>query len=56
MQRLAEDRNPAIAAAAANTIYELKKQWEIEEGDNWRFMVNLKPEESEGDIPEDDAS
>ncbi|CAN0913800.1 Senescence-associated protein AAF, chlorolplastic [Linum grandiflorum] len=56
LQRLAEDRNPAIAAAAANTIYELKKQWEIEEGDNWRFMVNLKPEECEGDIPEDDAS
>ncbi|CAN1228412.1 Senescence-associated protein AAF, chlorolplastic [Linum perenne] len=56
LQRLAEDKNPAIAAAASNTIYELKKQWEIEEGDNWRFMVNLKPEEYEGDIPEGDDS
>ncbi|KAH7533792.1 hypothetical protein FEM48_Zijuj04G0169400 [Ziziphus jujuba var. spinosa] len=40
LQRLAEDRNPAIAAAASKTIYELKKQWEIEEGDSWRFMMN----------------
>ncbi|KAI3451285.1 hypothetical protein Pfo_007950 [Paulownia fortunei] len=40
LQRLAEDSNPAIAAAAAKTIYELKKQWEIEEGDSWRFMMN----------------
>lgn len=40
MQRLAEDRNPAIAAAASKAIYELKKQWEIEEGDSWRFMMN----------------
>lgn len=40
LQRLAEDSNPAIAAAAANTIYELKRQWEIEEGDSWRFMMN----------------
>lgn len=48
LQRLAEDSNPVIAAAAAKTIYELKKQWEIEEGDSWRFMMNLKP----GDIPD----
>ncbi|XP_057784077.1 senescence-associated protein SPA15, chloroplastic isoform X1 [Salvia miltiorrhiza] len=40
LQRLAEDSNPAIAAAAAKTIYELKRQWEIEEGDSWRFMMN----------------
>ncbi|GAV76707.1 hypothetical protein CFOL_v3_20180 [Cephalotus follicularis] len=45
LQRLAEDSNPAIAAAASNAIYELKKQWEIEEGDSWRFMMNLKPED-----------
>ncbi|KAJ4706864.1 Senescence-associated family protein [Melia azedarach] len=48
LQRLAEDSNPVIAAAAAKTIYELKKQWEIEEGDSWRFMMNLKP----GDRPD----
>ncbi|PON89052.1 Coatomer beta subunit [Trema orientale] len=40
LQRLAKDSNPAIAAAASRAIYELKKQWEIEEGDSWRFMVN----------------
>lgn len=40
VQRLAEDRNPAIAAAASRTIQELKRQWEIEDGDSWRFMVN----------------
>ncbi|KAL3525003.1 hypothetical protein ACH5RR_013375 [Cinchona calisaya] len=45
LQRLAEDSNPAIAAAASRTINELKRQWEIEEGDNWRFMVNQIPEE-----------
>ncbi|KAJ9172982.1 hypothetical protein P3X46_016162 [Hevea brasiliensis] len=45
LQRLAEDRNPAIAAAASKAIYELKKQWEIEEGDSWRFMMNQKFEE-----------
>ncbi|GAA0150528.1 hypothetical protein LIER_09454 [Lithospermum erythrorhizon] len=35
LQRLAEDSNPAIASAASNTIAELKRQWEIEEGDSW---------------------
>ncbi|EEF31196.1 senescence-associated protein AAF, chlorolplastic isoform X2 [Ricinus communis] len=45
LQRLAEDRNPVIAAAASRTIYELKKQWEIGEGDSWRFMMNQKSEE-----------
>ncbi|XP_057492163.1 senescence-associated protein AAF, chlorolplastic-like [Actinidia eriantha] len=42
LQRLAEDSNPAIAAAASKTIYELKKQWEIEEGDSWSFMMNQR--------------
>lgn len=42
LQRLAEDSNPAIAAAASKAIYELKKQWEIEEGDSWRFTMNQK--------------
>ncbi|KAK8287906.1 hypothetical protein V6Z11_D07G086200 [Gossypium hirsutum] len=51
LQRLAEDDNPAIAAAASKAIYELKKQWEIEEGDSWRFMMNMKPSE---DIDGDD--
>lgn len=51
LQRLAEDSNPAIAAAASKAIYELKKQWEIEEGDSWRFMVsqNIMEEGSEED-------
>ncbi|KAK4273648.1 hypothetical protein QN277_016998 [Acacia crassicarpa] len=40
LQRLAEDINPAIAAAASKAICELKKQWEIEEGDSWTFMLN----------------
>lgn len=44
LQRLAEDSNPAIAAAASKTIFELKKQWEIEEGDSWRFMMNQMSE------------
>ncbi|KAL1348495.1 hypothetical protein AAHE18_07G083700 [Arachis hypogaea] len=49
LQRLAEDSNPAIAAAASKAIYELKKQWEIEEGDSWRFMMDESiMEEKEG--------
>lgn len=43
LQRLAEDSNPTIAAAASKTISELKRQWEIEEGDNYRFMMNQIP-------------
>ncbi|KAF5737817.1 hypothetical protein HS088_TW13G00708 [Tripterygium wilfordii] len=43
LKRLAEDSNPAIAAAASKTIYELRKQWEIDEGDSWTFMMNRKP-------------
>ncbi|XP_024029628.1 senescence-associated protein AAF, chlorolplastic [Morus notabilis] len=59
LQRLAEDSNPAIAAAASKAIYELKKQWEIEEGDSWRFMVSqiqkIKEEGSEGDDNDTDT-
>ncbi|KAL5811804.1 hypothetical protein ACOSQ3_026754 [Xanthoceras sorbifolium] len=47
LQRLAEDSNPAVAAAASKAIYELKKQWEIEEGDSWRFTMDLKPSDNE---------
>lgn len=43
LQRLAEDSNLTIAAAASKTISELKRQWEIEEGDNYRFMMNQIP-------------
>lgn len=50
-QRLAEDDNPAIAAAASKTILELKRQWEIGEGDSWRFMVD---EVSPGDVGSQD--
>lgn len=57
LQRLAEDSNPAIAAAASKAIYALKKQWEIEEGDSWRFMMDEntreKNESIESDIEED---
>ncbi|GAB4828650.1 Senescence-associated protein spa15, chloroplastic [Ancistrocladus abbreviatus] len=49
LQRLAEDSNPAVARAASRAIHELKKQWEIEEGDSWRFMVNQKPLEEADD-------
>lgn len=49
-QRLAEDSNPAIAVAASKAIYELKKQWEIEEGDSWRFTMNPKPMKEADDV------
>ncbi|KAJ4909905.1 senescence-associated family protein [Raphanus sativus] len=42
LQRLAEDSNPSIAAAASRAIVALKKQWEVEEGDALRFMMNLE--------------
>lgn len=55
LQRLAEDSNPTIAAAASKTISELKRQWEIEEGDNYRFMMNQIPlQDVDYNIPDDE--
>ncbi|CAA7040943.1 unnamed protein product [Microthlaspi erraticum] len=39
LQRLAEDNNPAIAAAASKAIIALKKQWEVEEGDSLSLII-----------------
>ncbi|KAK1325237.1 hypothetical protein QJS10_CPA01g01605 [Acorus calamus] len=49
LQRLAEDSNPAIAAAASKAIDELKRQWEIETGDSLRFMMNQEFQTEETD-------
>ncbi|XP_034706461.1 senescence-associated protein AAF, chlorolplastic isoform X1 [Vitis riparia] len=54
LQRLAEDSNPAIAVAASKAIYELKKQWEIEEGDSWRFTMNQKLMKEADDVEDTD--
>ncbi|KAH9616320.1 hypothetical protein KSS87_000310 [Heliosperma pusillum] len=51
LQRLAEDSDPAVAAAASIAITELKQQWEIEEGDSWRFMVNQPVTEDDIEKP-----
>jgi len=40
LQRLAQDPNYAVARAASRAIDELKKQWELEEGDSLRFVMN----------------
>ncbi|KAJ3692356.1 hypothetical protein LUZ60_012706 [Juncus effusus] len=40
LQRLAQDSNPAVANAASKAINELKKQWELEEGDSLTFKMN----------------
>ncbi|XP_021766214.1 uncharacterized protein LOC110730700 [Chenopodium quinoa] len=49
LQRLAEDSDPVVAAAASRAIYELKQQWDIEEGDSWRFTLNQNgAEEDDG--------
>lgn len=48
-QRLAQDSNPAIAAAASRAIFALKKQWEVEEGDSLRFMMNLEKPSDDDD-------
>jgi hypothetical protein len=40
LQRLARDSNYAVARAASQAIDELKKQWELEEGDSLRFVMN----------------
>lgn len=37
LQRLSEDSNTAVAAAASAAIDELRKQWEIEDGDSLTF-------------------
>lgn len=58
MQRLAEDHNPAVAAAASKAINELKQQWELEEGDSLRFIMNqhLQKENDDTDVvSEEDA-
>lgn len=49
LQRLAEDSDPVVAAAASRAIYELKQQWEIEEGDSWRFTLNQNGAEEDDD-------
>ncbi|XP_023527651.1 uncharacterized protein LOC111790816 isoform X3 [Cucurbita pepo subsp. pepo] len=54
LQRLAEDSNPAIASAASKAIKELKKQWEIEEGDSWSFTVNQKTTMEANEANDDD--
>ncbi|KAJ6824958.1 uncharacterized protein M6B38_381005 [Iris pallida] len=50
LQRLADDSNSAIAAAASKAIDELKQQWELEEGDSLRFMMNQFSKENNGDV------
>uniref|UniRef100_A0A0A9HU41 Uncharacterized protein n=1 Tax=Arundo donax TaxID=35708 RepID=A0A0A9HU41_ARUDO len=42
LQRLAQDSNYAVANAASRAIDELKKQWELEDGDSLRFVMNQK--------------
>ncbi|KXG29064.1 uncharacterized protein LOC110435671 [Sorghum bicolor] len=51
LQRLAQDPNYAVARAASSAIDELKKQWELEEGDSLRFVMNqnLASEDTDGD-------
>lgn len=49
MQRLAQDSNHAVAAAASKAIDQLKQQWELEEGDSLRFMMNRYPQEDDQD-------
>lgn len=51
LQRLAQDPNYAVARAASSAIDELKKQWELEEGDSLRFVMNqnLASEDTDDD-------
>ncbi|KAH0875186.1 hypothetical protein HID58_072548, partial [Brassica napus] len=54
LQRLAQDSNPAIAAAASRAIIALKKQWEVEEGDSLRFMMNFEKPSDDDDKEEEE--
>jgi hypothetical protein len=59
LQRLAQDSNYAVASSAARAIDELRKQWELEEGDSLRFVVNQNLDTKEtGDdsLAEDDTT
>ena len=59
MQRLAQDSNYAVASSAARAIDELRKQWELEEGEGLRFVVNqnLGSKETDDDgAAEDDTT
>ncbi|KAI0502196.1 hypothetical protein KFK09_017143 [Dendrobium nobile] len=47
LQRLAEDHNPAVATSASKAINELKQQWELEEGDSLRFLMNQHLQEDD---------
>ncbi|PKA57537.1 hypothetical protein AXF42_Ash020081 [Apostasia shenzhenica] len=49
LQRLAADSNPAVAAAASKAINELKKQWELEEGDSMTFSMNQRSRDNDKD-------
>ncbi|CAL9110552.1 unnamed protein product [Musa textilis] len=55
LQRLAQDSNHAVAAAASKAINELKQQWELEEGDSLRFMMNQFSQEEDIDDTNEEA-
>ncbi|XP_042429811.1 senescence-associated protein OSA15, chloroplastic-like isoform X1 [Zingiber officinale] len=53
LQRLAQDINPAVAAAASKAINELRQQWKLEEGDSLRFVMNELSQEENGEDDDD---